>query len=66
MQQNAIHPCTAPLSRKVNGRETHANTYLKGMVPKKLLMNKSRELNRVNSCNDKGSSVTCHAYMCEK
>ena len=39
---------------------------MEGMVPKKLLMNKSRELNRVNSCNDKGSSVTCHAYMCDR
>ena len=27
------------------------------MTPKKLLINKSRELNHVNTCSDKGSSV---------
>ena len=54
MQRTVVHPSTAALSRKVNGREAQ----IEGMTPKKLLINKSRELNRVNTCNDKGSSVT--------
>ena len=45
MWRIAAHPSIAPLSRKVNGREAQIEGIY--MAPK------SRELNRVNTCNDK-------------